>query len=186
MVTLMQLWLPIVLSAVFVFIASSLLNMLLQFWHRPDYHGFTNEEEVRAALRKGMTEPGMYNVPFCTMEGMKTPEVKQKFAEGPLAMIALKAGAPMSMGAPLTQWFLFCLVISFLCALLAAHTLAAGTPSAHVFHVMALAALLGHAAGPIPNAIWWSHTWRSSLKHVIDGVIYALIVGATFMWLWPA
>jgi hypothetical protein len=125
-------------------------------------------------------------VPFCTMEGMKTPEVQQKFVEGPLAMVALKPGAPMSMGAPLTQWFLFCLVISFLCALLAAHTVAAGASPARVFHVLALAGLLGHAAGPIPNAIWWSHTWRSSFKHVIDGLIYALIIGATFMWLWPA
>ena len=186
MVTLMQLWLPIVASAVFVFIASSLLNMLLQFWHRPDYHGFSNEDEVRAALRKGMGEPGMYNVPFCTPESMKSPDMQQKFKEGPLAMVAIKRGAAVNMGPMLLQWFLFCLLISLLCALLAAHTLSATMPRMHVFYVTGLAALLGHAMGPIPNAIWWAHDWRSSIKHVIDGVIYALIVGATFMWLWPA
>ena len=128
----------------------------------------------------------MYTVPYCIPEKMRSPEMAQKFAEGPLAMVALKPGAPMSMGKPLLQWFLFCLAISFLCALLAAHTIAAGAPGAHVFHVFALAAFLGHATGPIPDAIWWSHSWRSSFKYVIDGLIYAVIVGATFMWLWPA
>lgn len=186
MVSLMQLWLPIVLSALFVFFASSLLNMVLKFWHLPDYHGFSNEDEVRAALRKGMSGAGMYTVPYCIPEKMRSPEMLQKFAEGPLAMVALKPGAPMSMGKPLLQWFLFCLAISFLCALLAAHTVAAGAPGARVFHVFALAAFLGHATGPIPDAIWWSHSWRSSFKYVIDGLIYAVIVGATFMWLWPA
>ena len=125
MVLLAQLWLPIVASAVFVFIASSLINMLLQFWHRPDYHGFSNEDEVREALRKGMSEPGMYNVPFCTPDGMKSPETQQKFKDGPLAMIALKRGAPMNMGPMLLQWFVFCLLVSFLCAFLAAGSTAA-------------------------------------------------------------
>lgn len=186
MVSLIQLWLPIVLSALFVFFASSVLNMVLKFWHLPDYQGFSNEDEVRAALRRGMNDGGIYAVPHCTPEKMKSPEMAQKFAEGPLAMIALKPGAAMNMGKSLMQWFVFCLLISFLSALLAAHTIAAGAPAAHVFHVLALAAFLGHAMGPIPDAIWWSHPWRSSFKYIIDGLIYAVIVGATFMWLWPA
>jgi hypothetical protein len=117
---------------------------------------------------------------------MKSPGMAEKFAEGPLAMVALKPGAAMNMGKSLLQWFLFCLVVSLLSALLAAHTIATGAPSAHVFHVLALVAFLGHAMGPITDAIWWSHPWRSSFKYIVDGLIYAVIVGATFMWLWPA
>src|SRR5258708_1008766 len=59
MVSLTQLWLPIVLSAVFVFIASSVIHMVLQ-WHKPFYKGFANEADVRAALGKSMSAPGIY------------------------------------------------------------------------------------------------------------------------------
>ncbi len=53
MVSLAQLWLPILISTVLVFFASALINMVLKFWHTPDYSGFSNEDEVRAAIRKG-------------------------------------------------------------------------------------------------------------------------------------
>ncbi len=185
MVSLIQLWLPIVLSAVFVFFASSLINMVLGFWHRPDYLGFANEEEVRTALRHGLRQPGVYVVPFCPPESMRDPQTKQKFAEGPIGMVALKPGAPMSMGKPLAQWFVFCVAISFLCALVAVHCLQPGSPGPLVFHTFALAGLLGHSSGPATNAIWWSHTWKGSFKYMVDGLVYALIIGATFAWLWP-
>jgi hypothetical protein len=184
MVSLTQLWLPILLSAVFVFIASSIINMVLSFWHRADYHGFSNEDEVRAALRKGMTEGGMYNVPFCVPEKMNDPEMLKKMEEGPLAMVALKPGAKFNLGVPLLQWFVFCLLVSLVAAMLAL-VLPVGAPSSHVFHTLGLAGLLGHAMGPIPNGIWWAHSWRSVFKYVVDGVVYAVIIGATFMWLWP-
>jgi hypothetical protein len=115
---------------------------------------------------------------------MNSPEVKQKFEEGPLAMVCLKPGQSMNMGASLFQWFLFCLLVSLIAAMLAM-VLPVGAPSAHVFHTLGLAGLLGHAMGPIPNGIWWAHSWRSVSKYVVDGVIYGVIIGATFMWLWP-
>jgi hypothetical protein len=184
MVSLTQLWLPILLSSVFVFIASSLLNMLLSFWHQADYHGFTNEDEIRAALRKGMTQAGMYNVPFCLPSKMNDPDMLRKMEEGPLAMVAMKPGGKFNLGVPLLQWFLFCLLVSVLASLVAM-VLPAGAPPMHVFHTLALAGLLGHAMGPIPNGIWWAHSWGSVFKYIADGVIYALIIGGTFVWLWP-
>jgi hypothetical protein len=80
----------------------------------------------------------------------------------------------------------FCLLVSFVAACLAASALAAGTPHAQVFHMTGVAALLGHAFYPLPMGIWWAYPWKRSVKYVVDGVIYALIVGATFAWLWPA
>jgi hypothetical protein len=186
MISLVQLWLPILLSAAFVFIASSLLNMLLRFWHAPDYHGFSNEDEVGAAIRKGNPAPGMYMLPFCTPEAMKKAETQEKFKQGPVGMLALRRPGAMNIGASLAQWFVFCVLVSLFCALLVMHLLPAGAPHEHVFHAIGLAALLGHAFGSIPNAIWWGHPWRSTIKHFIDGVIYALVTAATFAWLWPA
>jgi hypothetical protein len=186
MVSLMQLWLPILLSTVFVFFASALLNMLLRFWHAPDYHGFSNEDEVGAAIRKGSAGPGMYMLPYCTPEAMKKPETQERLKTGPVGMVALRQPGSMNMGASLGQWFVFCLLVSFACAGLVAHALPAGAAFKIVFHTVGLAALLGFAFGPIPNAIWWGHPWSVTIKHVIDGLIYAVITGATFAWLWPA
>ena len=74
MVSLTHLWLPILLSGIFVFIASSIVHMAFQFWHNPDYRGLPNESEVGAAIRKGNAVPGMYLLPYCKMEDMEKPE----------------------------------------------------------------------------------------------------------------
>jgi hypothetical protein len=185
MVSLAQVWLPVLLSAVFVFFASAMLNMLLRFWHAPDYQGFSNEDEVGAAVRKGNATAGMYMIPYCKPESMKLPETQEKFKLGPVGLVFLRQPGAMSMGASLAQWFLFCVAVSILSGCLAAQVLAAGTPYWQVFHVVGIAAFMGFALGSVPNAIWWSHPWGSTIKHVIDGLIYALITAATFGWLWP-
>ena len=186
MIPLVHLWLPILLSAVLVFIASSILHMVLKFWHTPDCSGFSNEDELRATMRKGISGPGLYLLPYCTPEAMKQPEMQEKFRQGPNAFVFVLPNGMRNMGATLTQWFLFCVLVSLFCALLVMHMLAPSASFARVFHVTALAALMGYALGAIPNAIWWGHRWRSALKHIIDGVIYAIITGLTFAYLWPA
>jgi len=185
MVPLAQLWIPILLSAVFVFIASSILHMMLKFWHQPDCSGFSNEEEVRAAVRKGSSGPGIYMLPYCTHDNMKSAEIQQKFKDGPIAFVFIRPGGQPNMAAPLIQWFLFCLLVSLVTAHIAGGTLAAGTAPMRVFCVSGLAALMGHAFGSIPMGIWWGQPWRSAFKHVIDGIIYALIVAGVLAWLWP-
>lgn len=185
MTSLMQLWLPILLSALGVFIASSLLHMVLKFWHMPDYHGLSNEDEVGAAIRKGNPAPGMYVLPFCKMEDMKKPEVQEKFKKGPVAFMILRPNGMMNMGASLGQWFVFCLLTSFFCAYLAGSALAAGTDPLQVCRIVGTAAFLAYSFGVIPEGIWWGHPWKSVFKMVIDGLIYGLVTGFVFAWLWP-
>lgn len=185
MVSLAQLWLPILLSSVLVFFASALINMVLKFWHTPDYRAFPNEDEVRAAIRKGGAGPAAFLVPYCKPEDMKKAETQQKYAEGPVAFVMLRASGPMSMGGSLGAWFVFCLLVSLFAGYLAGAVLAPATEGAQVFRVVFVAALLGHAFGPIPDGIWWAHPWKSVFKYVIDGIVYALIVAAIFACCWP-
>jgi hypothetical protein len=186
MALLAHLWLPIVLSAVFVFIASSVINMFLKFWHAPDYKGFSNEDDVAAAIRKGNPSAGAYQLPYCSSpEAMKQPQMAEKFKNGPVGMVFLRKPGPMNIGSFLGQWFAFCLLVTFFCALVAVHVFGPGAESARIFHVVGLIALMTFSFGGIPDAIWWSHPWGSTLKYVVDGLIYALITGATFAWLWP-
>jgi hypothetical protein len=60
-----SLWLPILLSAVAVFIVSSIVHMALQFWHRNDYRKLPEEDAVLAALRPLNIPPGDYMAPQC-------------------------------------------------------------------------------------------------------------------------
>ena len=50
MTPLSALWLPIVLSAVIVFVASSIMHMLLPY-HRSDYKALPDEDKILPALR---------------------------------------------------------------------------------------------------------------------------------------
>lgn len=185
MIELTQIWLPILLSAAFVFVASSIVHMVLQ-WHKSDYHGFANEADVRAALGKSMSAPGIYLVPYCSdMKQMSSPEMLAKFREGPIAKVILRAGMTPGMGKQLGQWFVFCLVVSLFCAGIGSHGLPAGAQSKSVFSMIGLAALMGYGFYTIPHGIWWGQPWRAVLKDLADGVIYALVTAATFAWLWP-
>jgi hypothetical protein len=116
---------------------------------------------------------------------MKKPETQQKYAEGPVAFVMLRANGPVSMGGSLGTWVVFCLLVSIFAGYLAGITLAPGAQGAQVFRIVLVAALLGHAFGSIPNGIWWAHPWKSVAKYVVDGIIYALIIAAIFMVCWP-
>jgi hypothetical protein len=151
----------------------------------PDYHGFSNEDAVRAAIRGGNPEPGMYVVPTCRMEDMKNPDVVEKFETGPVGFVILRPSGAPRMGKSLVQWFVLNLVVAFFCALVAASTLAPGADRHTVFHVTALVALVAYATGSFQFGIWWGQPWRAVVKDAVDGLIFAIVTGLVFAWLWP-
>jgi len=185
MVSLAHLWLPILLSAVGVFIASSILHMVLKFWHMPDYRGFPNEDEVGAAIRKGNPSPGMYAIPHCRMEDMKKAETVERFKQGPVGLMYLRPNGMFNMGKNLSQWILFSLVVSIFTAYIAGATLAAGAAWLQVFRVTATVSFMTYGFTSMPAGIWWGQPWKAVTKDVIDGLVYALVVGVLFAWLWP-
>ena len=84
--TIMTLWLPILVSAVVVFIAGAVIWMVMP-WHKTDWSKTADEEAVRAALKS--TGPGMYSLPHCNPEQFKDPAMQQKFKDGPQAFITV-------------------------------------------------------------------------------------------------
>jgi hypothetical protein len=185
MVTLGALWLPIVLSAVIVFFASFIIHMVLRY-HQSDYTKLPNEDAVRAAIRTGSPRPAQYIIPYCASpKDMQSPEMMQKFTEGPIAVLNLKPSGPPSMGPSLLQWFVFVLIISFFLAYVGAHTLPAGSQYLEVFRVVGCVGFLAYAGGIFPGAIWMGKPWKVAIKEGIDGLIYGLLTAGTFGWLWP-
>jgi hypothetical protein len=179
------LWLPIVLSALLVFVVSAIIHMVLKYHHR-DYTPLPNEDAVRAALRAGNPAPRQYVIPYCPdPKEMQSPAMQQKFIEGPVGVLHLRRPGPPTMGPMLLQWFLFILVVSFFIAYLAAHTLAPGAPYLQVFRVVGAVGFLAYGAGVIPAAIWMGKPWTVAWKEVFDGLVYGLVTAGTFGWLWP-
>jgi hypothetical protein len=180
-----ELWLPIILSAVLVFVVSSIIHMVLKY-HNRDYTPLPNEDAVRAALRAGSPEPRQYVFPYVAdMKDMDTPEMRQKFVEGPVGVLNLRRPGPPTMGPLLIQWFLFALVVSLFVGYLAAHTVPKGAHYLDVFRVVGTAAFLGYAAGQVPAAIWMGKPWSVAWKEVFDGLVYGLVTAGAFGWLWP-
>src|SRR5580765_8102650 len=104
---ILSLWLPILATAVFIFIASSLIHMVFK-WHNSDYGKLGNEDDVRAAIRAQSPGPGQYIVPHCTdMKDMQDEAMMKKYVEGPIAFITVKKNGPPNMGTPLTLWFIY-------------------------------------------------------------------------------
>ncbi len=185
MVALSQLLIPIVLSAVLVFITSSIIHMVVK-WHNRDYGRLSNEDEVRAAINRGSPAPGQYVMPWAMdPEACKNPEFQKKFTEGPVAVVYLKAPGMPKMGPQLGGWFAFNVVVSIFVAYLASRTLPAGTEYPRVFQVTGTAGFLAYAMGEVPMAIWMGKPWSVAIKEVIDGLIYGLMMGGAFGWLWP-
>ncbi len=101
MVSLSALWLPIVLSAVIVFVASSIMHLVLPY-HRSDYLKLPDEEKVLPALRAAGLKRGLYIFPHTTHEEMKSPAMIDKYNQGPVGMMTIFPSGPPVL--PKVSW----------------------------------------------------------------------------------
>jgi hypothetical protein len=181
-----ELWLPIVLSAVLVFIASSVIHMLLP-WHKSDYRKLPQEEQMLAALRGFSIAPGDYMGPRPgSMSDMNSDAFKQKLTLGPrLIMTVLPAGS-FGMGRNLAGWFVYALLIAAIVACLDCLVFPRGAESHDVFHVSLIAGSLAYAGGLWQMSIWYHRSVMTTVKSTIDGIIYAAITAGCLVWFWPS
>ena len=185
MVPLTTLWLPILVSAVVVFVASSIMHMVLAY-HKSDYRRLPDEERVTEALRSAGASPGrVYFFPYYSFQEMKSAEVVEKLKRGPVGLMTVLPSGPPAMGRNLVQWFSYCIVIGIFAAYLAGRTLAPGTAFLEVFRVAGTLAFLGYGAAHAQESIWAGRSWVVTFKHVFDSLVYAVLTAGTFGWLWP-
>jgi hypothetical protein len=186
MIEIFSLWIPILLSAVLVFVASFVVHMLAWAWHKNDYKTVPNESRVADALRPFAIPPGDYFLPRVEeMAEMKTPEFQEKLKKGPVMIFTVMQNGPFSMGQNLVQWFIYSVVIGAICAYVAGQALAPGAGYAQVFRVVAGVAFAGYAVGLWQLSIWYKRNWGTTIRYTIDGLLYALLTAGTFGWLWP-
>jgi hypothetical protein len=185
MVPITSLWLPILLSAVFVFVVSSIIHMFLGY-HRNDFAKVPSEDQVMDALRPFSIPPGEYVIPHSGGgQNMKSPEFIEKVNKGPVGFLTVFPTGMPKMGTSLAQWFAYCLVVSIFAAYVAGRALEPGVHYLAVFRFAGVAAFLGYAVALWQNSIWYRRKWSTTLKNTFDGLVYAAFTAGTFGWLWP-
>ena len=182
MVFLSTLWLPVLVSAVFVFIASNILWMALPFWHRKDYKKLPDEAALLGTLKNAAS--GQYlavGMDWATA----TPEERAAAHKGPMAFLYVRNPNAFSFGKTLTLYFLYAVVISAIVGYITGVTNAPGTHYPHIFRVAGSVAIIAYCFRGVPDSVWYGKPWLVTFKELIDGVIYGLLTAGTFGWLWP-
>ena len=185
MVALSSLWLPVVVSAVLVFLASSVIHMALGY-HNGDYGPLPREDDIIASLRPMNIPPGDYFLPYAGgMAAMKDPVFQEKWTKGPVATLTVLPPGANFMGSQLAQWFLYAATIALFSGYVASRTLPAGAHYLLVFRVVGATAFMGYALGLWQMTIWYKRSVSTTLKSTFDGLLYACLTAGAFGWLWP-
>jgi len=185
MAHLLQAWLPILASAIGVFVASSLIHMVFK-WHDSDYRALANEADVAAAIRAGSPAPGQYVIPHCPgMKDVASEATQAKFREGPVGFITLRPNGPPGMGRALGLWFAFTLLVAAISGAIPLQIYGLAGDHHSVAHLAALVTLLTYAGGSIQQGIWMGKPWRSVAKDLLDAFIFAVVTAFAFASLWP-
>jgi hypothetical protein len=185
-VSLIELWMPILLGTLLAWISSALIHMLLKY-HNSDYKQLANENEVAAAVGKSSPSPGIYSMPYCVdMSKMNDPDMQARFKSGPIAFVTVFQNGMPAMGRLVGQQIIYFLIGCILIGYCATLAVPAGADFMTVFRFVAAVAFLAFGWAVVPFSIWFGHLWSTCAKYLLDALIYGLIVGAVFAWLWPA
>jgi hypothetical protein len=185
MTSLLALWLPILLSAVAVFIVSSIIHMFLP-WHKNDYLRLPNEGKILDALRPFSILPGDYIAPRVnSRDDLKSTEFKERMEKGPVMVLTVRPNGMWKMGVTMFLWFFYSLIVNLFAAYIASRALPEGAYYLQVFRFVGASAFMGYSFALWQMYIWYGRSLSTTLKATIDGLIYALLTAGIFGWLWP-
>lgn len=186
MVTIAELWQPILLATVLSFFAGFVLYMLSRL-HSRDWGMLPDEAGTLAKLREAKLQPGSYLFPCPSgPKDMANPAFIAKMEQGPVGIAFVRPSGRMGMGSSLVKMAFFHLVVSIFVAYVAGHALAPGVEYLRVFQVAGATAVLGYCGGSwVPFAIWYRPPTRIVLTQFVDGVLWGLLTAGSFGWLWP-
>jgi len=186
MVYLTALWLPILVAAVLVFIASSIIHVATPL-HKGDYKKMPGEDNVMEAMRKEGMQPGAYMFPCApSMKEAGTPEMLEKYKQGPVGFMHVLPSQAPAMGKSLVLWFIYTVIVGTFVAYVVGRAFGPGTEYLTVFRFAGTIAILAYAVAEMPSSIWKGQSWGTTVRHAFGGVIYGLVTAGAFGWLWPA
>jgi len=116
---------------------------------------------------------------------MRSPEFVAKLIRGPVVFMTVIKGGPPNMTANLVQWFIYCVVVGGLAAYIAGRALHPGAPYLAAFRFAGCTAFIAYTIALWQDSIWYQRAWNTTIKNTFDGLVYGLLTGGAFGWLWP-
>lgn len=185
MVSLASLAVPIVLSAILVFLVSSVIHMVLSY-HKGDFVKLPAEDDILEAFRRANVPSGDYSAPYCASpKEMQEPAMIEKMKRGPGLVVTVWPTSRFNMGATLGQWFVYLLAVSFFTGYVLSRVFGPGADYMTVFRIAGTVSFMGYALAMPQSNIWFQKQWGSTLRSMVDGLIYGLVTAGAFGWLWP-
>jgi hypothetical protein len=181
---LMDLWLPILVGGVAVFILSSLVWTVMPH-HKKEWGPFPNESAVRDAIRASNLGPGLYHFPHAAdMKEMGSPEMLAKMQQGPIGFVTLMPNGQMAMGPMMVKSLVSNILVAAGVAYVAAQALAPDAEYLAVFRIVGTVTFMSYCFASIPDSIWFGRPWKSWILQAVDALAYGLVMGGVFGWLW--
>jgi hypothetical protein len=185
MVSIPELWLPILVATVLVFVASSLVWMVLPH-HKSDTRRLPDEAAAVDVLGKQGLKPGLYRFPWAgSMAETKDPAFVEKLKKGPVGLLTVMPSGGFNMGRSLGLWAVYLVVVGVFVAYVTGRHLEPGAHYLAVFRLAGTVAFLAYSGAQLPTSIWWGRPLGVTLKEVADGLVYGLLTAGAFGWLWP-
>jgi hypothetical protein len=120
-----------------------------------------------------------------SMADMRSQGYLDKMSRGPVMITTVLPNGMRPMSGLLAQWFVFCLVVSLFSGYLASRALSPSAEYLKVSQIASTAAFMGYILAQWSQVVWYSKSVSTTLKSTIDALLYGLITGGTFGWLWP-
>lgn len=185
MIQVAALWLPIVVSAAAVFVASALAWTVMPH-HRSDFSPADDEDVLADAVRRCAAKPGMYYFPWADKGAERTEEYRQKVAAGPVGLLKVRnPKSALGMKGAMVKAFVFNLVVATLVAYIAGGAHGPGAAYLDVFGTVGPATFLAYALSSVQESIWMGLPRSAAIKQGLDGFVYALLTAGIFGALWP-
>ena len=185
MTPFMSLLLPILVSAVAVFVLSSIIHMAMP-WHKSDYAAVPDEDGLMRAMRPFNLPPNDYMLPRPKSGAdMKSAEYMAKHVAGPVAIMTVRPNGAWKMAPVMATWFVFTVLVASVAACMTGAVVAPAADHRHVLHFAGGITFLCYAMGGVPQSIWYGRKWSTTFKHAFDALIFGAASGFIFAAFWP-
>ena len=179
-----QLWMPIVVSGILVFILSALAWTVMPH-HKKDWQGLPDPDTVQAAMRANPPAPGQYALPWARdPKAFEDPAMMERLTRGPRAFITVVPNGMPAMGPMMVKSLVYNLVVSILVAYVTWHSVGPTAAYLDVFRIAGATSMMSYSLASVPDSIWFGRPWRNFGMQLVDAIAFGLVTAGVFGSMW--
>ena len=107
----------------------------------------------------------------------------EKFRQGPIAFVTILQSGEPAMGGKLLLNFAYNLIVAIIAAYFVSRTLSAGAEYLEVFRIAGTVGFVAYGMAYFQESIWFGRPWSTTVKALVDALIYGALLGGVFGWL---